>query len=72
MAQYYMIFTEIGKAKKANAEITGITLKITEMAAGDGDGEYYQPTEDQIALLNEVWRGRSTSSMWMRTIQPGL
>ena len=55
--QFYTIITTIGKAKLANAQATGIPVNFSEIAVGDGNGSHYNPTENQIELLNEVWRG---------------
>lgn len=55
--QFYTILTAIGKAKIANAAALGQKVELTELALGDGAGSYYNPTEDQTALRNEVWRG---------------
>ena len=55
--QFYTILTAVGKAKIANAAVSGEKVELTEMALGDGGGSYYNPTEDQTELRNEVWRG---------------
>ncbi|MBV4440198.1 phage tail-collar fiber domain-containing protein [Clostridium tyrobutyricum] len=58
---FYTILTNIGKAKIANAAALGTDINITKFAVGDGNGSYYNPTEDQITLKNEVWHGNTTS-----------
>jgi len=55
--QFYTILTNAGKAKIANAVALGTTVQITQIAVGDGNGTYYNPSETQTALVNEVWRG---------------
>jgi len=55
--QFYTILTAVGKAKIANATALGKDVELTELALGDGGGSYYNPTEDQTELRNEVWRG---------------
>ncbi len=55
--QFYTILTAVGKAKIANAAALGKKIELTELALGDGGGSYYNPTEDQTELRNEVWRG---------------
>lgn len=55
--QFYTILTAIGKAKIANSAALGEKVELTHLALGDGGGSYYNPTEDQTALRNEVWRG---------------
>ena len=55
--QFYTILTAIGEAKIANAAALGEKVELIELALGDGGGSYYNPTEDQTELQNEVWRG---------------
>ena len=55
--QFYTILTNIGKAKIANAVALGQTVQIAQVAVGDGGGTYYNPSETQTSLVNEVWRG---------------
>lgn len=54
---YYTILTNVGKAKIANAQVLGEKVVMTHLAVGDGNGMHYNPTENQAALRNEVWRG---------------
>lgn len=54
---YYAILTTAGAEKLAQAIITEIPVKITSMAVGDGNGQYYEPTPDQMQLKRETWRG---------------
>ena len=55
--QFYTILTNIGKAKIANAGMLGKSVILEKIQAGDGGGNYYNPTEDQTALKNKVWEG---------------
>lgn len=55
--QFYTILTTIGKAKIANSSALGTNLNLTQFAVGDSNGKYYNPTEQQTTLINEVWRG---------------
>jgi len=58
MAEFYSIMTDIGRAKEINGHITGTPVQLTQFAIGDGlAGGYYNPTSNQLALKNEVWRG---------------
>lgn len=57
MAKYGSIVTAKGKEKITKAILEGKKVNITEFAAGDGGGQYYQPTEIQTALNGEKWRG---------------
>ena len=56
--QFYTIPTNIGKAAIANASTLGTKVNFTHFALGDGNGSYYNPTETQTELKNEVWRGQ--------------
>jgi len=55
---FYTILTDTGKAKLANAQALGTKVEFSEMAVGDGGGDYYDPVESQTALKNETWRGQ--------------
>ncbi|WP_461612305.1 phage tail protein [Clostridium sp. Marseille-QA1073] len=59
--QFYSILTSIGKAKIANANTFGNKLNLTTLVLGDGNGKYYNPTENQEAIVNEVWKGNVSS-----------
>lgn len=54
---YYSILTTIGAEKLAQAIITEIPVKITTIAVGDGNGQFYSPRPDQAQLKRETWRG---------------
>lgn len=58
MAQFKTILTNIGLAKISNAIALGQTIHLTEMAVGDGNGNPVEPTQDQTALVREVYRGQ--------------
>jgi len=51
------ILTKIGQQKKALAEASGTALNITTFKVGDGNGVYYEPTENQTALVNTKYTG---------------
>ncbi|KAF1072696.1 MAG: hypothetical protein GAK45_00131 [Pseudomonas citronellolis] len=53
---YYALLTTIGAAKLANAAALGTTLKITQLAVGDGGGNVPTPDASRTALVNEVRR----------------
>lgn len=57
MAQYGTLITNIGLAQIANAQITQSKVGLEYIALGDGNGAHYVPTQNQTALVNEVWRG---------------
>lgn len=54
---YYTIITDAGKAKIANASVTGNKVGFVKIQLGDGGGSEYTPTESQTALKNVVWEG---------------
>ncbi|HBH0578528.1 TPA: phage tail protein [Clostridioides difficile] len=54
---YYTIITDVGKAKIANASVTGNKVGFVKIQLGDGGGNEYTPTESQTALKNVVWEG---------------
>ena len=51
------ILTKIGQQKKAQAEANNTGLNITSFKIGDGNGTYYQPNENQTALVNVKYAG---------------
>lgn len=55
--QYRIIWTLVGMAKRANAEITGGLVEITHFALGDANGnEAFEPNQAMAALVHEVYR----------------
>lgn len=59
--QFYTILTKVGKAKIANATALGTKVNLTKFQVGDGDGAYYNPTEDETQLKNKVWESNISS-----------
>ena len=53
--QFYTILTNIGKAKVANAALLSSNVTLKTLKVGDGNGAYYNPTEDQKGLKNTVY-----------------
>lgn len=53
---YYALLTTVGAGKLANATALGTTLKITQLAVGDGGGNVPTPDASRTALVNEVRR----------------
>ncbi len=53
---YYALLTTIGAGKLANATALGTTLKITQLAVGDGGGNVPTPDASRTQLVNEVRR----------------
>ena len=59
--KFYSIVTNTGKAKIANCTALGTKVKFEKFKVGDGNGSYYEPTETQEDLVNQVWEGNITS-----------
>jgi N-acetylneuraminic acid mutarotase len=59
--QFYTILTAIGKAKLANSISLGTKVNFSTLKVGDGNGNYYEPTESQTDLVNINWQGGITS-----------
>lgn len=59
---YGTIITSEGAAIIADCILNGKLLVISEAAAGDGNGAYYQPTVNQEHLVHECWRGEIASA----------
>lgn len=53
---FYTILTNLGKAKLANASILNEKVNFKTLVLGDSNGDYYEPTENQESLRNEVYR----------------
>lgn len=50
-----------GQQKKALAEANNTPLNITTFKVGDGNGAYYEPNENQTALVNVKYTGTFTA-----------
>ncbi|WP_265822492.1 phage tail-collar fiber domain-containing protein [Geovibrio ferrireducens] len=66
MAEFKTILTNIGLEKMNELVANGGQINFTHFAVGDSNGAYYEPSESQTALENEVWRTETFSV----TIQP--
>lgn len=53
--QFYTILTNVGKAKVANAALLNNNVTLKTLKVGDGNGAYYNPTEEQKDLKNTVY-----------------
>src|SRR5574344_605719 len=54
---FYSIVTNIGLVKQLECLEKATSFDISEIAVGDGNGELYEPQENQIELKHELWRG---------------
>lgn len=59
--RFFSVITDLGNQKLAQATINNTKVNITHFACGDGNGGYYTPSSNMLALKNEVWRGAVTS-----------
>lgn len=55
--EFYSLLTDIGAQKQAQCLAGQTDFDLYEIAVGDGNGSYYEPTTSQAALKREVWRG---------------
>lgn len=58
--KFFSLITEIGKQKITNAVALGKKVELSTLCLGDGDGGYYEISESQTALKNQVWEGGLT------------
>jgi hypothetical protein len=61
MNDYFLILTNIGKAKVAEAVVNNTKVNITNVAFGDGNGSVVTPTPAWTNLANEVYRAAPNS-----------
>lgn len=57
MGEYFTVLTDYGEAVFAQALVTGIPVKFSAMAVGDGAGVLPVPNKGSTGLINEVYRG---------------
>lgn len=55
--KFFSLVTKIGKKKMTNAIALGKKVELTSFAVGDGNGEYYEISEEQTQLKRQVWEG---------------
>lgn len=55
---FFVILTETGRAKLANAVALGHTVSLTHCAVGDGAGQQVTPDAAQDALVRETYRAQ--------------
>jgi len=58
---FYTMLTIIGKKKISNSAVSGSKVNFKTLKVGDGKGAYYEPSENQTSLVNEVWSGNVSS-----------
>ena len=57
--KFNSIITDIGFEKINAALVAGTKLDLKYIAVGDACGEYYELRQDQIALVNEIYRAET-------------
>lgn len=62
--EFYSLVTDFGAAKQLQCIQEGLPFEVYQIALGDGNGKYYEPTTDQTELVNEVWRGLIDKCEW--------
>lgn len=55
--EFFTMITDIGKKEIANAIANDTKVNFSKIVLGDGGGDYYEITETQTKLKNEVYRG---------------
>lgn len=58
---FYTMLTKIGRSKLSNSAVSGSKVNFKTLKVGDGKGAYYEPSENQTSILNEVWSGNISS-----------
>jgi len=60
---YYILITNSALIKEAQAgQIDGSPINLTEIAVGDANGSYYEPSSNATSLVNELYRTNLTSA----------
>ena len=62
--EFYSLVTDYGANKQIESIRDNKPCDIMEIALGDSNGNYYEPTTTQTALKNEVWRGLVEKCEW--------
>ena len=62
--EFYSLVTDYGAEKQLKCLQEGIPFDVYQIALGDGNGRYYEPTTDQTKLVKEVWRGLIDKCEW--------
>ncbi|NRT72688.1 phage tail protein [Clostridium beijerinckii] len=54
---FYTMLTKLGRKKLSASAISGSKVNFKAIKVGDGNGSYYEPSEDQTSIVKEVWSG---------------
>ena len=52
--EFYSLVTDYGAEKQLKCLQEGTPFDVYQIALGDGNGRYYEPTTDQTKLVKEV------------------
>lgn len=63
--EFYSLITDYCAEKQLNCIQNGLPFEVYQIALGDGNGKYYEPSTTQTALVNEVWRGSVEQCEWL-------
>lgn len=63
--EFYSLITDYCAEKQLNCIQNGLPFEVYQIALGDGNGRYYEPSTSQTTLLNEVWRGSVEQCEWI-------
>lgn len=58
--KFFSLITDIGKRQITNAVALGKKVELSSLCVGDGAGGYYEISESQTQLKNQVWEGALT------------
>lgn len=58
--KFFSLITDIGKRQITNAVALGKKVELSSLCVGDGAGGYYDISESQTQLKNQVWEGGLT------------
>ncbi|NRT86542.1 phage tail protein [Clostridium beijerinckii] len=54
---FYTMLTKLGRKKLSASVVSGSKVNFKTLKVGDGNGSYYEPSEDQTSIVKEVWSG---------------
>lgn len=54
---FYTMLTKLGRKKLSASAVSGSKVNFKTLKVGDGNGSYYEPSEDQTSIVKEVWSG---------------
>ncbi|NMF06506.1 phage tail protein [Clostridium beijerinckii] len=55
--KFYTMLTKLGRKKLSASAVSGSKVNFKTLKVGDGNGSYYEPSEDQTSIVKEVWSG---------------